>query len=208
MFLVTFMGLFVASKRQPFVIEMNSFSLSATGEICPFPLSAEAQRALLDPYCTLLLLPLSTTTPSDECWFLIISPVVICHVDRPAARCMCAVGDLNGNGGSAGPRGGRDTRLAASADSCNQQERCLLVKGFFFLLWDWAAAITHVSACQSLDRGVITEQCLWIFILTHERGCHKHCNLGLGRRAATWFVIENESAITIENINHLAIMCW
>lgn len=104
--LVTFVGFFVASKRQPFVIEINSFSLSATGGICPFSLSAEAQRALLNPYRTPFLLPLSTTTPSDECWFLIISPVVICHVDRPAARCMCAVGDLNGNGGSAGPRGG------------------------------------------------------------------------------------------------------
>lgn len=43
------------------------------------------------------------TTTSGECWFLIISPVVICHVDQPAARCMCAVWDLNGDGGSAGP---------------------------------------------------------------------------------------------------------
>lgn len=146
------MGLFVASKRQPFVIEMNSFCLSAAGEICPSLLSADAQQALFE----------SLPHPSSS------SPLpnhslrrVLIFDNKPSSNLSCGPTSSTLHVCGLGfewqwwkcraARGG-NTRLTASVDSCSQRERCLLVKGFFFLLWEEAAETLCVSACQSVTR--------------------------------------------------------
>lgn len=96
--------------------------------------------------------PLSPTTPSSECWFLIISPVVICHVDQRAASHTCAVWELNSNGGGAGHWEGNyeahsERRFIQPAGTLF----CYL-KGFFlsFCFGEAAAQTSPVSACPSV----------------------------------------------------------
>lgn len=73
---------------------------------------------------------------------------------------MCAVWDLNGDGGSAGPRvenykAHSERRFIQPAGTLFASER-----RFSFSFLEAAAETSPVSACQSLAGRVITERCL------------------------------------------------
>lgn len=112
--LVTFARLFVASKLQPFVIEMNSSCLSTAGEICPSPLSADAQQAVFES----LPNPSSSTSSTAPPLATIHSlQRVLIFDNKPSSNLscgptsstlrVCVLGLECGDGGSAGPGGGR-----------------------------------------------------------------------------------------------------
>lgn len=153
------MELFVAFKRQPFLIEMNSFCLSAAGEICPSPLSAEPQQALFE---SLTHPSSSPPLPNHSLWRVLIFD------NKPRSNLSCGPTSSTLHVCSLGLewrwwkcRGvmGENTRLTASVDSYSQRERCLQVKGFFlFVVGLGCRNLTCLIVSQSLTRRVITEQ--------------------------------------------------
>ena len=96
---------------------------------------------------------------------------------------MCAAWDMNGDGGSAGPR--------EENYKAHSERRFIQPAGTMFAgekLFSFCLSMRLLKrACQSLARRVITEQCLSIFILPLMCCCHKYSNLGFECAFATGF---------------------
>lgn len=126
-------------------------------------------------------------------------------VRQRAERRMCAVWDLNGDGGSAGSKERKyktlgEPRFIQSAGMLFSRERL-----FSLCCWVGVPRIcTSVSQSQLSSRRVITELCWWILILPQGHSCFNVWSLPLdffGSERIMWFVLDNEMSGIIQFIS-------
>lgn len=150
------MVLSLASNRQPFVTQMNSFGWAAPGRnACLFICGCSEGFARLPSPSACP--PIPTATPFGQRWFLIISPEVICHLSggKWSAACVRFGTWMVTVEVPCQKRGNK--RLSGSVDSYSQRECCFLEGGCFLFVAGLGYLPLHVS--HSASRRVITELC-------------------------------------------------